>query len=292
MDPQRQWEIEQQLAATTEGVCVSIDWASGLAVVNQNGVTVAMPWKGDAPWPDGRVRIDVAGKQRVCQPIHGAPIGVVVSVASDLVTVTGDDDVTYVYPHLGAAPTSGQRVHLMHAARAVASGVYSTEPPGSEFEPGALPPPPPAVSESAWFSAVWSGNYYYGSPSTEFVEVSVSRTAAYGYGQSIADTIPPGAAITKAELHLVQLWDNLPGVNSSMGTHSFDGKPGSFDNDDITGSVSVPGGSRVVDIRGTIADALAAGTAFGVGFRAGSNGWRRYDKAPNGGRIYMEWRVS
>lgn len=287
MDEKRQWDVAQQLADTTEGVCEDIDWVAGLAEVNRNGQTVRMKWKGEPPWPGGRVRIDVAAKQPVCIPIYGSPMGTVVSVAGSLVTVTGDDGLTYVYPHLGSAPSSGNRVRLDHPGRVVLPGAYSTEPVGSDYTaPGA----PPTVGGSAWFTPAWSGHWQDGAYRDAGAQISsVSRAAAYGYGKSIADTIPDAAVVTKAELHLVQLWDETPGASTSMGTHTFEGLPGSLTNANITGEVLFGGGSRVVDLLGSIADALKSGTAYGVAFRSGF-GWRRYLPQPDSGRIYMEWR--
>jgi hypothetical protein len=111
----------------------------------------------------------------------------------------------------------------------------------------------------------------------------------YGYGTQIADTIPDSAALAVMQLHLVQNWDNVPGVASSMGTHGFNGQPGSASNANLSGSYAVGGGETVVNLLGAVADALKTGGALGVGFRSGSSGWRQYAAGPGSGRIYAEW---
>jgi hypothetical protein len=55
----------------------------------------------------------------------------------------------------------------------------------------------------------------------------------------------------------------------------------------LSGSYSVPGLS--VNIIGTVANALKTGSALGVGFRSGSDGWRQYGVAPISGRIFIQW---
>lgn len=287
MDRQQEWEILQSLAKTTEGTCVDVDWDAGLAEINQNGVTVSMPWRGKPPWPGDRVRIDTAGKQRVCEAILGSPMGTVVSVASDRVTVTGDDGRTYVYPHLGAAPSSGNRVHLDHSGRAV-TGVYSTEPVGSDLFLPELPPAPPSVAGSATFAPVWSGQWWYDNFNGERPQVGQTTMGAYGYGQQIPGTVPASATVTKCELRLTQNWDELPNLDVDMGLHAKEARPGTLFNSDVSGSISVPTGSRTVNIL-PFAAALVAGTALGVAFRRGT-GWRQYAAAPSG-QIYMEWSV-
>ncbi|UOE45466.1 hypothetical protein [Agromyces larvae] len=286
-DEQRIFELAQGRSDTTEGLCIRMDWDARLAEVDVNGVTMKIPVSGPPPWPGDRVRIITAGLKPVCALIMGAPMGTVQTTGSGIATVEGDDHVVYRYPFLGSAPANAARVRLDHAGRVVHAGGYSVEPEGSEYVRPA--PPPTPAGGAAWFGPAWSGNWRYGGFAGDAAQISDSRTAAYGYGTSIADTIPDGASVTRAELHLVQNWDNVPGVASSMGLHGFNGRPGSMSNANLGGVFSVPGGSRAVDIRGGIADALKVGSALGVGFRSGATGWREYAAAPASGRIYMEW---
>lgn len=288
-DQKKLWELSQQGAATTEGVARSIvSWSDRLVEIDVGGLLMVMPWAGSPPWPDSRVRVITAGKLVFCAPILGASIGTVQSVASGTVTVLGEDGRVYSYPHLGTAPAVSALVRIDHIGRVILSGAYSVTPPGSSLDtPDPIVPPAP-TGGSAWFNPIWSGNWSGGSFAGDAVEVSSTRVGLYGYGTQIANTIPDGATINRAELHLTENWDRVPGTASSMGTHGFDGRPGAgVDNGDLAGTTSVPG--LVQDIKGAVADALKTGAALGVGFRSGSTGWRQYGTAPGSGRIYMEW---
>lgn len=289
MDQQKQWELEQGLSSTTEGIAIDVDWGNRLVEVNVNGQTMRVPWFGAPPWPGDRVRIISAGLRPVCTLIEGAPNGTVQTTAANFVTVLGDDGVTYRYPHFGSAPANGSRVGLDHARRAVV-GVYSTEPIGSDFVPPPVPTPPPTGGGSGWFAPVWSASWWNGAYNSGFVETSYTRVAAYGYGTSIADTIPDAAAITRAEWHLIVEWDKSgSSTPASAGVHGHDARPVNMPATDLSGTVLVPRGATVIDIRGAVADALKVGTARGLGFRPNASWWRRYGAAPNSGRIYMEW---
>lgn len=281
-------EVAAGRSAASEGVVVSQDWDNRLVTVNVGGSEYTLKWAGAAPWPGDTVRVLSNGGTVHCVAVWGAALGTVVSASGGLATVTGDDSVSYRYPHLGSAPSAGQRVRLDHAGRAVLSGVYSVEPEASEFVAPSAPPAPSGGVREQWFNPAWSGNWRPGFAGSA-VEVSSSRMGMYGYGTQIRDTVADTATVTVAQLHLTQNWDNVPGVNSSMGTHSFNGAPGSADNGALSGSYSVPGGSRVVDLLGSVADALKTGSALGVGFRSGSYGWRQYAAAPGSGRIFMRW---
>lgn len=286
---QRLWELSQGSSDTTEGVVLAVDWAAELVTVDANGLIVDMRWDGPAPWEGDRVRVLKAGQKWKCTLIQGSPMGTIITTGSGFASVTGDDDRTYWYPYLGDAPANGARVRLDHAGHVVLAGAYSAEPDGTEI---IRPTPPPEPSrKSAWFTPQWSGNWSGGSYSDAGAEISSSRAAAYGYGKQIAFTVPDTATVKVARLVLVQEWDNVPGVASSMGTHGFNQRPGSFSNSNLSGSYSVPGGSRTVSLPGPVWQDLITGAAFGIGFRSGSSGWRRYQAAPGSGRIYMEWET-
>ncbi len=285
MDPQREFELSRGMSDSLEGTVVAVDWTSMLATVSAGLVTTRMPWSGPAPWVGDRVRVIKAGLKPVCALIAGSPMGTAVSVSAGLVTVTGDDGRQYKWPHLGAAPASGGRVRLDHAGRVVV-GAYSSEPPGSTWKP---PTPPPTAGGAAWFHPIWSGSWRYGALSGDDVEVSYSRVAGYGHGTQVRDTVPAGATLVRADLHLVPLWDRLPGSVASMGVHSHNARPGTLAEGDISGTVGVPS-NAAVSILGPLADALRAGTAFGVAFRPGDGSWwRSYAAAPTSGRLYLEW---
>ncbi len=275
--------ISQKLGSATEGLVTAQDWDHQLVTVSLGGTPQTMKWAGGAPWPGDTVRVVSQDGRTWCELVEGAPMGIVQSVAASRATVLGDDSRAYTYPYIGAVPGVGDRVGLLHSHRVVV-GAYSAEPADSEYSTPPAPPRPTVTKRS--FYPVWSGNWSSGTDRGAAVEISDSRTAAYGYGTQIRDTIPDSASITKAILYLTENWDNVPGVASSMGTHGFDGRPGSMGNGSLSGSYSVPG--LTVDILGTVADALKTGSALGVGFRSG-NGWRQYGVAPISGRIYIEW---
>lgn len=289
-EQQRLYELGQQKADSTQGVCVDVDWAASLAVVNVNGVEYRVPWEGPAPWPGDRIRLVTAGVGNVfCKAVHGAPMGTVITVSSLIVTAQGDDGDTYRYPHLGSAPANGERVRLDHAGRCVLNGAYSTEPEGSDVVP--VPLPPPTRPGSATFTAFWSGSWRSGTFDTDGVESSYTRVAAVGFGNQIRDTVPAAARVTRAEMQLIREWNkSYSGDPVRFGKHGYDGRPGSMTSSDLFGSISVPQDATTVDISAFIAD-LRSGVAKGVGIYPDAAYWIRYAPAPNGVRIYLEWSL-
>lgn len=269
-----------------DAVCVASDWDAGFVTVNIGGAEQVMSWVGSAPYPGDRVRVLTLGMKPVAVVQHGAPSGTVVSASSTLATVNGDDGRTYVYPfRVGDAIVPGDRVRLDHAGRCVALE-YTEEPPGSEYEP---PPAPPAAAVKArWFYPTDSGNYRFGSYVSQFAEVSENRAAYYWYGTQIASSIPDNATVTRAEIRLVEVWDELPGVVSRLATHTDASSVHSGAAPALSGAITVSGGGTI-NIA-SYANALKTGAAYGVGFPAGF-GWRRFDSAAKSGAIYMEWSV-
>lgn len=278
---------------STEGVVVEQDWDNGFVLVNFGGTEQRMKWALGAPWPGDKVRKVSLGGAVFCIPVWGAPLGTVITTAAGFATVLGDDSKTYSYPHVGGAPANGARVRLDHGGRGVPSGTYSVEPANSEFIPPPPPPPPSgggAGGRQVWFHPSWSGNWNPGFQDPS-VTVSSSRTGFYGYGTQIADTIPDSAVLTVCQLHLSKTWESgsTTGVSTSMGLHGFNGPPGSASSGDLFGSYSFGPNETVINLLGAFADALKVGSALGVGFRSGSNGWRTYAPAPVSGRIFAAW---
>lgn len=279
-------EVAAGTASATEGLVVDQDWDNWLVTVNVGGTEQRMKWAGIAPWPGDKVRVVSEGGTVYCMGVYGPAIGTVQTTGGGMATVLADNGVEYSFPHVGAAPSNGARVRVDYAGRGIPAGEYPVEPADSEFVRPAAPPS--SSGGEAWFNPAWSGNWRPGFAGSA-VEISSTRMGMYGYGRQIADTIPDGATLLEMSLHLVQNWDNVPGVASSMGTHSFDGAPGSADNGSLSGTYSVPGGSRVVSLLGTVGDALKSGSALGVGFRSGATGYRQYAAAPGSGRIFARW---
>jgi len=250
------------LSETTEGLCVAVSWSDRLVTVNLGGAEQVMPWAGSPPWVGERVRVVYVGQKPLCIAVLGSPMGTVQSVSGSKATVLGDDGVTYVYPYaFGDTLASGNIVRLDHAGHFVAAR-YATTQTAPIFD---VPDAPPSAAKSATFRPIDSGNYRNGVFSSQFVEISTTRTGVLWYGSQIANTIPDSAVITRAEIQLVELWDEVPGTGTS--------------------NVS---GSGAVSLLGTYADNLKTGAAFGIGFRK-NFGWRRFDTYANSGAIYMEW---
>lgn len=276
--------LQAGFSSTSEGQCVSVDLASGYAVVNVGGGTLRMPMVGIVPWPGDALQVGYLGQNPVCLgPKPKAPIGTVVTTpANNVVAVLGDDGMTYIYPYDATrAYSAGQRVRLDHEGRAVGA-TYGGEPVVGEF----FPPSGSGSSgvQSKTFYPTDSGNYRNGSYAGQAAEVSDGRAAFYWYGAQIRDTIPNSAVVNDATIHLSQEWDQVPGVSSRMGTHgeaSRGGEPS------LTGALSVPGGTRDVNIM-TFADALKTGSALGVGLYK-TFGWRRYGPASSSGQITITW---
>jgi hypothetical protein len=289
-------ELAAGRASTAEATVVAIDFPNRLAQVNIGGITKFVRWMGPSPLPNARVRVVSAGGRSYCLPAGGSARGTVQSVAAPYVTVLGDDGVRYQWPYLsGYSPAGGHRVILDHLHQTVIGQLTTdTTAPVNEAAPPTYTPPsaPPKVTvKSAWFAPAWSGNWRFGAYAGSAVEISTTRTGAYGYGRQIDNTIPDSATILICRLQLVQNWDNVPGVNSSLGLHGFAARPGSFGDGNLSDALSVPGGTRTVSLPASFANALRSGTAFGIGFRSGNNGYRQYAAAPGSGRIYMEWSV-
>lgn len=287
--------IERQLASTTEGLVVSQDWDHRLVTVNVGGTEQTMTWVGPAPWRGDSVRVTSAAGRPFCELIMGAAQGTVVSSAGGFTTATGDDSVSYTYVHLSStAPTSGQRVRLDHAGRCVPAGVYSVEPADSEFVPPTAPPTPGGSgTRTQTFNPTDSGDWYHsgGSWVSQTPTISVNHSGYYFYGTQIADTIPDSAAIVSASIALAELWDNVPGTGSIMGSHGYSVKPGFAPG--LSGSVGV-NNSGVYSILG-FAAALKTGAAYGIGFYRGDGapgtGYRAYGSYTQSGAITITWTV-
>lgn len=265
------------------GLCVGHDWAANRALVNVGGNVVPMPWAGSAPWIGDRVRVVWTARNPVCTAVHGAAIGSVQSVSSGVATVLGDDGKTYEYPIvIGSGVGTGHRVRIDHAGRII-PGRYAAEPPGSaEFD---VPPPLPAAGGKATFVPTESGSWRDGQFRSGRVEVNAFRKGVIYFGTQIRDTLPAGAVITRAELHLTEEYDYYPSSSCPLGTHAA-ASSGAGD-PSLSGAIPITDGG-VIDIRSIAGNFLSG--HLGVGFGAGS-GQRAFSAAPGSGRIHMEWNV-
>lgn len=283
------WEARQGAASSIEGDVTAVDFASGVATVNVGGVSRVVPWAGPAPFVGARVRVVKAGQQSVCFVSgQGASYGEVLSTGTGVVTVTGDDGSTYTYPHeFGAAFSAGQRVVMDHARQVVLFRL-SNDP--SALDSGVLPSAPSGARVTKSFRPTYSGNWYSsaGRWDSLYPEISITRSGYYFYGTQIEDSIPDSATIITARIELRELWDNVSGVPSQMGTHGYANRPGAGPLA-LTGSVNVSGsGSHA--LTATMANALKTGAAYGVGF-AQNTGWRRFDTYLRSGTITITWET-
>lgn len=286
-DQQRFYELGQGRADSTEGLCTDVDWAAGEAVVNTNGQERRARYAGTPPWPGDRVRVVQAGVGNiVCFVIYGAPMGTVITTASGVATVEGDDGVTYQYPYRGSAPANGARVRIDHAGRCIPPGAYAVEPAGSDFT---TPDAPPSVGGAATFTAAWSGSWRYGTYDSSGIESSFSRVAGFGFSSTVADTIPDTATVKRAQLQLTVDW-NRSGSSTAIrfGSHGFGDAPTVLAEANLSGSLFVPQDAGSVDVL-AFANALKTGSVKGFGIYPNSSYWIRYSPAPNGARLYMEW---
>lgn len=283
------WEARRGASSSTEGEVTGVDWSSGVATVNMGGVSRVMGWAGPAPLVGSRVRVVKAGQQSVCWVSgEGSSFGEVVSTGSGVVSVTGDDGVSYTYAHeFGASFSAGQRVALDHARQLVLFRVSNEPaPPPDPVLPSA--PVPSRVTKT--FRPNASGNWYSaaGRWDSTFAEISTSRSGYYFYGTQIANSIPDSATIVRATISLREVWDNVPGTPSLMGTHGYASRPSSGPLG-LSGSLPVSGSGSVV-LTATMANALKTGAAFGVGF-AQNTGWRRFDSYFRSGAITITWET-
>lgn len=281
----RLWQLGQGRADTSVAVCEDVDFTSGMAAVAfVSGVRQSMPWSGPAPWPGEKVRVVNAGGSPFCQLIQGAPIGTVLTTSAGVVTVDDDDGNRYRYPHLGSAPANGARVRIDHAGRCVV-GVYAAEPAGTDYVP---PPPPPGPgTQTRDFLPIDSANWRGGAWQDQGVEISSSdtpRSGFYFYGTQIADSIPDSAQVTSCVLLLAEEWDRVPGVPSKLGMHGVGWRPAVPPV--LSGAIDVYDGGAINII--AFADALKAGTQYGIGFAAGY-GWRRFAPYTVSGAIRVTW---
>lgn len=279
------WEARQGAAASTEGEVVSVDFGAMVAEVDSSGIRRLLTWAGPAPFPGARVRVVKAGQQSFCMmAAEGSSLGTVVSSSGGLVTVTGDDLVTYEYPYEeGETFSSGNRVVMDHARQVVLMRLSTDTSGGAPVTGGPVAPPPVSKRHTRAFRPIDSANWWStgGRWDAPYADVSVSRSAYYFYGSQIADTIPNSATVVDASIYVEEHWDNVPGVASLLGTHTHKTRPG--------GGPLALSGATAIDNSGHwnitgLATALKNGTAFGVGF-AQNTGWRRFGPWTSSGTI-------
>lgn len=281
-------ELGRRGAESAEGQVTATAYSSRLVTVDTGGVEQPMRWQGSAPKRGDRVRVFWVGGQPVCQTVAGVALGTVASVGTNVVTVTGDDGLSYTYPHaFGAAYSAGQRVALNHDAEVVLFRL-STDPTAKA--PATPTQAPVSGSVTRTFYPIDSCNWWSsgGRWDAPYAEVSVSRSGYYFYGNQIRNTIPNSATVTSVRIVLRELWDRVPGVPSQLGVHASGFRPVSGPLA-LTGSVPVSG-SGTFPLTAAMGDALKTGSARGVGF-AQNTGWRRFDGFSRSGALTITWET-
>lgn len=295
-----EWEIRQELGRSKTAEVISVDLPAGTAGVSIGGIERTVPWVGVPPMPGAEVRVSTIGQVTFCQVVDGAAFGTasLVDAANRTVMVTGEDGGEYwcrYSPDQTLNP--GEQVAFDAARQLVLLRLTANRPPAPPAPPApkpSAPPPKPAppapqpVVRSRDFLPTWSGTFWRGQYTSANVTVGSSQVGGYGYGTAIRDSIPNDATIRAARLLLRQTSDRLPNISSLIGTHTANKRPGSLSNSNINGSWAVGGGTRELDIRGTILNRLINGAAYGVAFRSGQS-WRSYGQSPSG-RIHVEWQ--
>lgn len=281
-----QAEARKGFSDSIEATCLSVDWSARLATVDIGGASRVMPWAGPAPQIGDTVRVITAGQKPICWAQYGSPTGEVLAVGGTTVTVEGEDGRQYTYPFVdGVSLLVGDIVRLDHAGRIVL-GQYAA---ASTIPEVIRPPAPPAQSVfKRTFYPTDSGRYFNGVYSSQFVDASSNQAGYYWYGTQIASSIPDTATVTRAELRLVERFDNLPGIASRLGIHNNPSTRHGNTAPALSGIINVSNGG-VINIA-SYATALKTGTAYGVGFYAGF-GWRQFDTYARSGSIYMEWTL-
>lgn len=131
--------------------------------------------------------------------------GEIVSEADGVAVVSTDiGDVRATFD-LGRTFTPGDKVRLSWHGGCWIEGVRSDLPPNPD-----VPPAPGGGGgvQTVVFTAIDSGSYQEGYGwRTNDVWSSASNIGAWFYGNKIMDTIPDGAAILSAEIHLPQVRD-------------------------------------------------------------------------------------
>jgi len=280
-------QLRRGLARSTTGTAADIDWESRTVTVLIGGIPRSLSWVGPAPLPGAPVRVSVLGTTTYCQVLEGASLGTLQTFNDSLATVLGDDGHIYQYQYPWDINfASGDRVILDHGRQVVMLRLSTTPPPPPPDE--ASPPPGPAPTRIARdFFPAWSGSWWNGTLNSDLVNVGSTTLGAYGHGTSIRDTIPDHAVVEAATLHLDQVSDRLPNIATLIGTHNFDGRPGTFTNAAINGAWPIPGGSHAININGEIIGRFIRGEAFGIAMRSGQS-WRTYNRSPSG-RIHVQW---
>jgi hypothetical protein len=279
------------MSSLKQGTCLSIDWASGTALVNTPGGTIPMPMAGGAPIPNARCWIGFLGNLPICLgAVSRPPLATVAGTASGgLIAVTGDDGLPYQVTYTaGATFASGDRVQVDWTSGGTIVAVPQADPnTGEPITDGGTVPGggPQSRTFNPTGSATWRDGFYASGWVGGDVLCSDHNTGAYFYGTTIADTIPDNA--TDVHLSIYMSVAGGYGDNPTIGAHSLGGPGPDLS---VAGPFAIPGSSGWVDITG-FASGFITGAYLGIGTNHGGN-WR-FDSAGvnNAGAIGATWRT-
>lgn len=277
--------IQPQLATLTAGVCLSIDEATGVALISLGGAAVPVriiirPTPG---WP---VTVLTIGSQRLCLgPDYRSVTGEVIA-DPDLgsVTVLTDDGITRTLPYSTVLDLAiGDRVVIDWDH--YDDGFVVAEP-ASEASAPIVPPPPPTPGGELEYSFYPVDSGSYGSSwFTTRVYSSDSNIGAYFYN-GIAASIPDNAEILRVSIYLNA--EQVSGGDPTFGMHSLASKSGA---PTVTDAVSIAPGTGWRDLPLSFGDALKTGAKLGIGTDTG--GYHIY--APgnnvNSGTLNIKFRT-
>lgn len=281
------------MSSAQRGACQSIDWAAGTASVNVGGATVDLPMLA-APVVGAYCWVGLLGStMMVLGPVPPSKLATAAgSPTSGLVTVVGDDSVSYTVAANGFTITSGTRVLLDWGDRGgyvvalvSADPLTGTPVTGGGNAGGVAPktktfnPTGSGTQNSSYGSLAGSGNFW-----TPQVYCGDTTLGAYFYGSQIGDTIPNGATILSGSIRLVEISGS--GSAPSLGTHSLGGPSGGL----VVGNVmGIPGGSGAKKLSAAILNALKTGAAKGIATAHG--GYHIFGPASQCGAITITWTV-
>lgn len=280
------------------GTCVSVDWP--YAQVNVNGQVIPLPMVGNlAPVPQQQCWVATLAGKRICLGPAATPSLGTVSDAPTTGTlpVLGDDGVTYqaAYDPNVTTWSTGQRVLMQWAGGPGGGPVVVLNLSANPSTPDPTKPDPPVVgggttSHDLWFDPLWSGTQNgsgssgSGSFWTDQVYSGATTLGAWGYGSSVANTIPDGATITYTGL-LVSQQGGTGGNAPTFGLHSLSSRSGTLT---VSSAVTSSGGSGEKELPVSFGNALKTGSALGIATDHGGY-WIYAPAGVNGsGRLHIK----
>ena len=281
------------------GTCVSIDWGNRVANVNVNGQVIPVAVIAElAPVPQQKCWVGTLAGGRICFGSIGGPSLATVTgaPAGGKLPILGDDQVAYqaAYDPNITSWSTGQRVLLQWAGGAGGGPVVVLKLSANPSAPDPNQPAPPVIGGGAtlhdlWFDPQWSGTQNgsgdtgNGNFWTDQVYCGNTTLGGWGYGTSVADTIPDNAAISYVGIVVAQ---QTGGGNApSFGLHTLTGRGGALT---VTSAVGSSGGSGEKQLPASFGDALKTGAARGIGTHHGGY-WIYAPAGVNGsGRLHIQ----